>query len=165
MNKLHKRGRWIFRFRAYGFFIFISIFGSVYAVYFLRNFISKFEQLEIISSRPLLISIGIYVFFILFFSEVYARMAYNRWFYEFDEHGLRLERGIIWKRYTNIPYERIQNVDLHRGLMARILGFSVLIIQTAGFSATPHAEGKIPAIGKHEAEHIREHLMKHISRR
>jgi membrane protein YdbS with pleckstrin-like domain len=95
--------------------------------------------------------------------EIFARMAYKRWFYEFGEDGLKIERGIIWKRYSNIPYERIQNVNIRRGIIARMLGFSSLMIQTAGFSAQPQAEGYIPAIDKDLAEQTRIFVMKKIT--
>ncbi|MDP3987240.1 MAG: PH domain-containing protein [Nanoarchaeota archaeon] len=97
--------------------------------------------------------------------EIYARMAYNRWFYEFNEDGLKIERGIIWKRYSNVPYERIQNVDVHRGILARMLGFSSVMIQTAGYSARAVSEGNIPAISVDGAEKIRAFIMKKITQR
>ena len=92
-------------------------------------------------------------------------MSYNRWFYEFNDDCLKLERGIIWKRYSNVPYERIQNVDIHRGIIARMFGFSSLMIQTAGYSAKANAEGYIPAVEISQAEQIRTFVMKKITRR
>jgi len=97
-------------------------------------------------------------------------MAYNRWFYEFTPTNLKLERGIIWKRYSNIPYERVQNIDIHRGILARILGFSTVDIQTAGFHMVSSgrrgmSEGHIPALSIDNAEKIREFLMKKIGRK
>ena len=98
-------------------------------------------------------------------------MAYNRWFYEFTPTELKLERGIIWKRYSNIPYDRVQNVDIHRGIIARITGFSTVEIQTAGFhmSSGRHggarSEGHIPGVSIEAAEKIREFVMKKISHR
>jgi putative membrane protein len=96
-------------------------------------------------------------------------MAYNRWFYEFTDTQLRVEKGIIWKRYSNIPYQRVQNVDITRGIIARICGFSSVNIQTAGYSvpanARGHSEGYIPAVDVKEAEKIREFLMKKINKK
>ena len=109
-----------------------------------------------------LLSLTGYLFFIIIASEIYARMSYNRWLYEFTDDGLKLERGIIWKRYSNVPYERIQNVDVLRGIIARTLGFSSLMIQTAGYSAQPQAEGYIPAIEMNQAEKMRNFVMKKI---
>jgi membrane protein YdbS with pleckstrin-like domain len=107
-------------------------------------------------------------------------MAYNRWFYEFTKDNLKIERGIIWKRYSNVPYERVQNVDIRRGIIARMLGFSSVMIQTAGYSgAAPgwqmrfgrarynsamNTEGYIPAVDTEGAEKIRDFLMKRIGR-
>ena len=109
-------------------------------------------------------------------AEIYARMAYKRWFYEFTDTNLKIEHGIIWKHYKSIPYERVQNVDIHRGVIARILGFSSVVIHTAGYSggysgyggyaaAKFGAEGLIPAVNTEEAENIRGFLMKKIGKR
>ena len=111
--------------------------------------------------------LGLVVLIIL--AEIWIRMAYNRWFYEFTDTNLKLERGVIWKRYSNVPYERVQNVDIHRGIIARMLGFSSVIIQTAGYSAMGRgggvmSEGYLPAIDIESAEKIRDFLMKKISR-
>ena len=110
----------------------------------------------------------LYIVAIIIVAEIYARMAYNRWFYEFTEDNLKIERGIIWKKYSNIPYERVQNVDITRGIIARLCGFSSVNIQTAGFSYSPKggamSEGYIPAVDMGEAEKIREFLMKKISK-
>ena len=111
-----------------------------------------------------------YFLAIVLIAEVYARMAYNRWFYEFTDTNLRIERGIIWKRYSNVPYERVQNVDITRGIIARILGFSSVNIQTAGYSIPARgyrgqSEGYIPAVDRDHAEKIREFLMKKIHKK
>ena len=106
-----------------------------------------------------------YISLIIVIAEVYARMAYNRWKYEFTPTNLKIEKGIIWKKYSNIPYERVQNIDIHRGIIARIFGFSTIQIQTAGFSGMPYSEGNIPAVGIEHSEKIREFLMKKITGR
>ena len=69
----------------------------------------------------------------------------------------------IWKRYVSIPYARIQNVDIHRGLLARILGLSDILIHTAGYGGIGSrgigSEGRLPGLDKVEAERIREELL------
>lgn len=168
-KQLHPGARWLFRIRGY--------FGALFLVIFLSWFLLP---LMAVIGKILLGGIGalavivlfgfiIYIALIIIIAEIYARMAYNRWFYEFTPSNLKIERGIIWKRYSNIPYERVQNVDIHRGILARICGFSSVMIQTAGFSYSPRggawAEGYIPAVGIQEAEQIREFLMKKISKK
>jgi len=92
-------------------------------------------------------------------------MSYNRWFYDFNNQGLRTERGIIWKKYVTVPYERIQNVEILRGIIARLFGFSSLQIFTAGYSASLRSEGYIPAVSIQEAEEIRNMLMDKIAKK
>jgi len=165
LSMLHSGARWSFRLRAYFSMIFICILLSVWLVPILVGFFSITLPVSIISG---LVS---YLILTLVIGEIYARMAYNRWFYEFTSSNLKVEKGIIWKKYSNIPYERVQNVDIHRGIIARMLGFSSVMIQTAGYSAPVnggygvHTEGYIPAVSIKEAEKIREFLIKKIGKR
>ncbi len=168
-RQLHPGAKWQFRINGYfGAFI-LAIFLS-WMVVPMSSVILRLSgtSIGVIFTAVLIGGIG-FVAFVIIVSEVYARMAYNRWFYEFTDEQLRIERGIIWKRYSNIPYERVQNVDITRGIIARMLGFSTVMIQTAGFSYTPkggvHSEGYIPAVPIAEAEHIREFVMKKITKK
>ena len=67
--------------------------------------------------------------------------------------------GIIYKKYVSIPYDRIQNVDIHRSLLARILGLSSLRIHTAGVGGMASAEGNLPGVSTEVAEQLREELL------
>lgn len=172
MEKLHPGAKWVFRIRGYFGALFLLIFFS----WFLFPIIGALGVLVFglqagIQAIVLIILFGffLYIFLIIIIAEIYARMAYNRWFYEFGGDNLKLERGIIWKRYSNIPYERVQNVDIHRGILARMLGFSSVLIQTAGYSgygrgSRGFSEGYLPAVSMEKAEKIREFLMKKISK-
>jgi uncharacterized membrane protein YdbT with pleckstrin-like domain len=169
-KKLHPGARWLFRFRVYGimivllfFLVFIFISSIFPALSNSRYSFSLLLQILFLTAAGLII-------LVLIIAEIYARMAYNRWFYEIGSENARLERGIIWKRYSNIPYERVQNIDINRGIIARIFGFSSLQIQTAGYSMPMRgygmsAEGYIPAINVNEAEQIREFVLKKIKGR
>lgn len=159
MELLHPGARWIFRFRGYVSMIFLVIFLTFFS----------FSAINIIgnTNTSIIFSILIAIFLVIILVEIYARMSYNRWKYEFTHTNLKLERGIIWKRYSNVPYERVQNVDINRGIIARIFGFSTVNIQTAGLSYGGRhgtgAEGHIPAVEIERAEQIRDFLMKKIS--
>ncbi len=102
-------------------------------------------------------------------SFIIAKLTYKYYKYELREDCFRKESGIIWKRYVSIPYERIQNVDIYRGVFARLLGLSDLQIQTAGSSAVVYrglaaggtnAEGKLLGVSSHDAELLRDELVK-----
>jgi len=113
----------------------------------------------------ILISSLIFIAYIIF-SYIWAKLTYHFWAYEFREDALRIEKGVIWKRYVSIPYERIQNVDIHRGVFARILGLSDLQIQTAGFSVSygrgggAGSEGRLPGLDQNKAEELRDELIR-----
>ena len=111
--------------------------------------------------------LGIIVFVLLCY--VWARLTYRYYKYELTEDGFRKESGVIYKRYVTIPYERIQNVDIHRGILARLLGLSDLQIQTAGASAVVAgrygaygmgAEGRLPGLTHQVAEQLRDDLVR-----
>ena len=164
MNKLHPGAKWQFRIGGYFLFGFLGIFFGIWIIAPLAGLFLGLAGSS--SILPIvLFSIFGYFLFVIIVSEIYAQMSYNRWFYEFTDEGLRLERGIIWKRYSNVPYERIQNIDVHRGIIARTFGFSSVMIQTAGFSGPAGAEGNIPAVEMKHAEEIRNFVMKKITSR
>jgi len=170
-KQLHQGAKWIFRINAYLAMIILAFFvGWIIAPLFIIVSTLMFEPGSVQGVIVgVFLSVIFYILLIIVIGEIYARMAYNRWFYEFTDNQLRKEKGIIWKKYSNIPYERIQNVDITRGIIARIFGFSTVNIQTAGFSYSPRgglgSEGYIPAVGIQEAENIREFLMKKISKK
>ncbi len=169
-SMLHPGAKWQFRINAYFALLFLSIFAVGFGIPFIITLLSVFSGATSgLTSVVILVAILIYIVVIIAISEIYARMAYNRWFYEFTPTNLQIEHGIIWKKYSNIPYERVQNIDIQRGIIARMFGFSTVNIQTAGYSYTrngaPVSEGYIPAVSIDEAEQIREFLMKRISKR
>jgi len=123
---------------------------------------------------------GAVIFFIILFcsivplallSYVFAKLTYNNYMYELQEDGFHYESGVISKKYVTIPYERIQNIDIYRGLLARIIGLSDLQIQTAGMSSMMSygrrggafgngSEGRLPGLDPAVAVEIRTELLK-----
>lgn len=160
MKELHAGARWVFRVGVYMTFVVMLI-----PLFIVGGMVA-------ISSVNGAFGISLLLLFlvvIICFGEVYARLAYNNWKYSLEKNSLKLERGIIWKRYSNVPYARVQNVDISRGIIARILGFSTVDVQTAGAAyparGAATSEGHIPALGIKEAEKMRDFLMKKISKK
>lgn len=147
MKLLHPGARWVFRINTAVSFLIIYLFVVIFT-----------DVFSLLSLTTIIVVITI-----LIFAEIYARMAYGRWQYDLANEGLKIEKGIIWKRYSTIPYDRIQNVDVHRGIFARMLGFSTIMIQTAGYSGQSGAEGGLPAVDAAEAEKIRAFITKKIA--
>lgn len=168
-KQLHPGARWIFRFRGYVFGLVLAGFFSWFVFGIAAVIFKLVTDGQQVSVAWVLLVVFSYLFFVIIIGEIYAKMAYKRWFYEFTASNLKLERGIIWKRYSNVPYERVQNVDIQRGILARMFGFSTVNIQTAGFHYAGRggvrAEGHLPAINPKESEEIRDFLMEKISKR
>lgn len=113
------------------------------------------------------------VAFIVIISYVWAKLSCQYYRYELTGNGFRKEMGVIYKKYVTIPYDRIQNVDIYRGIMARILGLSDLQIQTAGSSTVTSiwgatgrgSEGRLPALSREIAEQVRDELIRRAKQR
>ena len=159
MQKLHPKAVWIFFVR----FLFTTLI-PLFIVVHLGAILLRIRAGIGYSLWPLLA-------FILFvvFCWIWAKLTYRFWGYQLTENAFKKEHGVIYKKYVSIPYERIQNVDIHRGLLARILGLSDLKIQTAGSSAVSYgrgimtgigAEGYLPGLDKQVAEELREELIR-----
>ena len=158
-NYLHQGAKWLFRFQGYFTFGILGLFLWIWGVAPFSAYI--FNSLHISGSLGLSILVLEYIVSVIILSEIYAQLSYNNWFYEFTQEGIKIEKGIIYKKYSFIPYERIQNIDVYRGIAARMLGFSSIMIQTAGY-AKPVPEGYIPAVDVNQAERIREFVIKKI---
>ncbi|MEK7194296.1 MAG: PH domain-containing protein [Patescibacteria group bacterium] len=153
MKQLDPKAVWLF---------FISQFISVVPVAILGVFCGIFSELSAITnwgigSFVLWITIGVVIILIIAF--VIAKLSYHFYRYELTDIGFKKESGIIWKRYVTIPYDRIQNVDIYRGVIARILGLSDLQIHTAGVGGVAMGEGRLPGLSFSDADIIRDELI------
>lgn len=102
---------------------------------------------------------------VLLFTFIWAKLTYRFYRYELTDAGFRKELGVITKKYVTIPYDRIQNVDIYRGILARVLGLSDLNIQTAGASGqTSRSEGRLPALSHEVAEQLRDELIQRATK-
>ena len=91
---------------------------------------------------------------------VYSYLRIILFRYCIDEDEVIVEQGVLAKSYDSILYSRIQNVNIERSWIERILGLSTVNIQTAG--STTGAEAAIPGIRKTRAEQVRERIFDKI---
>src|SRR5678815_5159285 len=57
--------------------------------------------------------------------------------YRFDDDGMSMSWGVLFRHEINLTYRRIQDIHLTRNIIQRWLGLATLSIQTASGSATP----------------------------
>ena len=70
-----------------------------------------------------------------------------------DDEELRIETGVIFKKSTKIPFERLQSVDIIQPLVARIFGLAELRLD-AGNSST-----KLRYLSRGKASRCRDYLL------
>jgi membrane protein YdbS with pleckstrin-like domain len=161
MHHLHPGTRWIFRLNGYGRGIGILFFLTFFSFQILfSDSLNVFGE-SIAATAITLFFITLFIFVIG--SEIYARMTYK-----FTQTTLKIEKGIIWKKYISLPYERVQNVNIKRGIIARLTGFSTIDLETAGHSGgyqrkRYRSEGHLPGVDIDHAEDIRKFVMDKIS--
>lgn len=162
MNKLHPRAVWSFFFQ----YLLLSFFCLfMIALTFVAPIISAILKNTFFTFLPGFLVISFLIIWISL-SYIFAKLSYKYWKYQLAETSIRIEKGVIWKKYISIPYNRIQNVDIYRGIIARLLGLSDVHIQTAGYSGQRRpgfaSEGRLPGLDIPVAEQLRDDLISKI---
>jgi len=80
-------------------------------------------------------------------------LQYMRFSYRITPKQIVIQKGVIKRQNRSIPIERVQNVQIERNLVARLLGVAKVTIETAGSSAT---EGSLEYVGLDDAHEIRQ---------
>ncbi len=84
----------------------------------------------------------------------YLYFRYHTLRYRFDEEGIHMRVGLLFRREINLTYARIQDIHLRSGILQRWLGLANVQIQTASGSAGP----ELVIEGFKEFEAIRDFL-------
>jgi putative membrane protein len=77
-----------------------------------------------------------------------------RFSYRLDPEELRIASGILNRNVRSIPYERIQDVNLEQGLLARMLGMARIRLETG--SSGSGDEGVLDSVDLAEAARLRD---------
>ena len=85
----------------------------------------------------------------------HALLLYRSWSYEVREDSLLLDRGVITRVRTVVPYVRVQHIDTSKGPIERAVGLSTLVVYTAGSRG---ADVTIPGLRPWEATDLQTRL-------
>lgn len=157
MQHLNPKSVWLFFFQYLGVFFLIYFFFLSWVVSLVLSVFSD--------SLGGIIGLGfVNIIIWILISYGFAKLSYKYWKYELGEDAIKIEKGVLWKKYVSIPYERIQNIDIYRGILDRLLGLSDVQIQTTGNSGQRKAgfssEGRLPGLDPETAEQLRDDLVK-----
>lgn len=90
---------------------------------------------------------------------IHAILRYRVWRFEIRDDELYLERGVITRVKTVVPYVRIQHVDSRRGPLERLLNLATTVVYTAGSRG---ADVLIPGLIPDRSEGLQDDL-KHLA--
>src|SRR6187431_816691 len=74
--------------------------------------------------------------------------------YHFDDAGISMSWGILFRREIYLTYRRIQDIHLTRNILQRWMGLATVSVQTASGSSSP----EMSIEGLLEAEQLRDYL-------
>src|SRR5262245_6587023 len=100
-----------------------------------------FDPRQIVRPDPILLRYYILVSLLLgpFFWVALLPLffKYETLRYRFDDEGVAMSWGILWRREVYLTYRRIQDIHLTRNIVQRWMGLATVSIQTAAGSALP----------------------------
>ncbi|MDR0350117.1 MAG: PH domain-containing protein, partial [Coriobacteriales bacterium] len=135
----------------------IRIFFAVIAALFFGFISSILPLMQLIiesGSIGLIIlgAVGLLLLLVALTSGI-SYLYYRRFFWEITESDLHIYAGIIFKKQIHVPFQRVQSIDFHAGLIDRALGLVKLKVETAGGAANKGVV--IPALKLAQAEALR----------
>ena len=81
----------------------------------------------------------------------YQMVYYRRFEYELTDDSLDIASGVVSRRNREIPVDRVQNVDISRNVVQRVLGLAQINLETAGGSST---EASLKCVSEAEATRL-----------
>ena len=82
-------------------------------------------------------------------------LTYERFRYALREPDLLVTRGVLFRSWTSVPYDRIQFVDTRQGPLERLFGLSRLLVYTASGAG---ADAVVPGLAEETAAELRDRL-------
>lgn len=76
------------------------------------------------------------------------------WFFRFklEEDRILIRQGFVKRTALDVPFDRVQGINVERSLVDRVLGLVTVRLDTAG---TATAEGRLPAVSTELADWLR----------
>ena len=84
----------------------------------------------------------------------FARNRFRSWAYQERDEDLIVERGVLIRRLSVVPYGRMQFVDVTAGPVDRIFRLATVRLHTAAAAS----DARIPGLEREEAARLRDRL-------
>ncbi|WP_298765071.1 PH domain-containing protein [uncultured Polaribacter sp.] len=123
-----------------------KVFKAIWVLLFL--FIQKFSKI----SEDKLVYIYGFIAFILLFFLIRAYLIFKNFQFKIDKEYFVLKQGIFKKTNTEIPFDRIQNINFKQNIIQQIINVHEVNIETAG---STKAEISIKALAFNDAKALK----------
>lgn len=88
--------------------------------------------LTIISGNYWLLFILVAALFVFVITYVWSQKSYDYSYYWLSNEGLYIQSGVLWRKKTLIPQNRVQHSDVGQGPLQRKYKLAKLTVHTAG---------------------------------
>ena len=85
-------------------------------------------------------------------------LYWRRFEFRVGANEIRIDSGILSRLHRSIPFDRIQDVDITQGPLARLLGLARVRFETGGSAGAKQDDGSLAAISLARAEAIRDQV-------
>lgn len=102
--------------------------------------------------------ISLLFFLVIFLALFWEYLVWSNYDYFIQDENIKISHGVFRKNNREIPIKRIQNVDIKRNILHRLLGIAQVNLETAGGNTTE-------ASLKYTSENTSRKIQKEISER
>jgi len=161
-NKLSKKAKYLFALKSFISWIMISLVISTFILMLIQIVLPKkeiilysetgipygkeqygyFNEYDFTKTELAFIFVSPTLFLAIVLSLLWGWLVYKNYSFELKENSLDVQFGIIWKKYNSIPYQKIQNIEIKKGIPERLTGLATLCIETAGYGISPPVKTK-----------------------
>jgi putative membrane protein len=100
----------------------------------------------------LLIMFGLFAVF----SVGAALLRWSKFSFQVGAREIRIDSGLLSRTHRSIPFDRIQDVTIEQGPLARVLGLARVRFETGGSAGDKEDDGSLAAISLERAGEIRD---------
>lgn len=87
-----------------------------------------------------------------------ALLSYRYWSWSAHHDAIEITHGVVYRHHSVVPHHRIQQIDIERGPLERILGIATLILR----SAAATTDARIPGVDHEGSEVLRRALLDRV---
>ena len=135
--------------RLHPFFLLTGLGGS------LRGVVGGYAGIAYLAAtgRLQIALIGALVLLLFMMASVY--LYWRRFEFRVGANEIRIDHGVLSRTHRSIPFDRIQDVDISQGPIARLFGLAKVKLETGSSGTTDTDEGVLHAIALERAEALR----------